>query len=711
MLLLYNGLGGFCFMAFFTTLLQRQVNDVWRRKIQQADAEMRLYKSGKEIRDYLNNKQSLSTAGFVIRRFLQTTNPLLLDSIRESTGCVAADLSNNLNVPWPEPFNQALAKELHRIAKKQGINISATTWLSYLDDAPIKMYKDTPFKVSFALTMGVETTEELLMACGQDTYCFRNPEHFIFYYCQSRPTAFNWKHAQQLLSRYRNELNDVTYNANDASGGMTHILRSDLKRLFQNPIPDAAADEELIQYMLTNQKEFSGLSLTAREDFLRIAKYLSILYPTYSKTIRQKNPETQEMETTTEDVPITILPDGSPKLSELVRALFSTGGWLTTTVGKYSKNGTDKGVRTASSLKRRESSANIEYRRAAINEEADRPFLNSIQYFVDSYSHHLDAIDRVFRRPANPGNVERRDVILFIYFFIRKYPELLADEDMYGAELDSLTSLVFEDHRIDPVMDYLMDELYTIVATQQEAETCGTYDEGANTQDYIELFNEVLRRFGMKEMYMPNPWDRFITMSLFAEDPDFFTEAVLWNTVDEEEELPEKEVEPDIEDTVPLSVKTPVSQPDSPARNELISPTPILVKYPPATPSVILENGKKKFLAATLFRRRTSEYITVNKSCFVVGRKAYSSNDVFQDYGFVTDLTNISRNHAAILFFEGNFYLADISSRAETWINDVHLKNCKVSLSSVDPVYAEYAYKLFPGDQIRFGEEVFIFSI
>lgn len=36
-------------MAFFTTLLQRQVNDVWRRKIQQADAKMRLYKFGATI--------------------------------------------------------------------------------------------------------------------------------------------------------------------------------------------------------------------------------------------------------------------------------------------------------------------------------------------------------------------------------------------------------------------------------------------------------------------------------------------------------------------------------------------------------------------------------------------------------------------------------------------------------------------------------------
>lgn len=692
-------------MAFFTTVLQRQVNDVWRRKIEQADAEMQLYKSGKEIRDYLNNHSTLSTAGFVIRRHLQNTRPELLEKIRQTTGCEYADLSNNLNISWPEAFNQELAKELKQIAKKRGIHISATTWMSYIDDAPIKMYKDTPFKVSFALSMNVETTEELLMACGQDTYCFRNPNHFIYYYCQSRPTAFSWDHAQQLLSKYKTGLENNTYTANDASGGMTHVLQSDLKRLFRSSAPDETVDQELLLYMQTHQKEFSGLSLTARSDFLRMARYLAVLYPSYEKVVRSKDPRTGEVLETMEEYPVTILPDGTPKLSELVRALFSTGGWLPTTIGKYAAPDTEKGIRTASSIKRREANANIEYRRAEINEENDRPFMNSVQYFVDSYAHHLDAIDRVYRRPANPGNVERRDIILFTYFFIRRYPELLMDEEAYGKELDELTSLVYEDQRIDPVMDYLMDELYTITAGEMEEEAEGSYDEGANTHDYIELFNEVLTRFGMKGMYMPNPWDRFITMSLFAEDPDFFTEAVLWNTVDEgDEQSGEEEGSAD---------RPPEEEEDSETqvlkKPEPVSSVPVLVKYPPATPSVILDGGKKKFLVATLCREKTNEYISIQRSSFVFGRKAASSGDACQDYGFETTQKNISRSHALILFHEGKFYLADLSSQQETWLNGEHLKGSKVKLSLTEPIYADHAYPLSAGDRIRLGKEEFSF--
>ena len=666
---------------------------------------MRLYKSGKEIRDYLNDRSTLSTAGFVIRRFLQNAHPDLLEKIRLQTGCDYADLSNNLNLRWPEEFNQELAKELRQISKRQGINISVATWMSYLNDAPIKMYKDTPFKVSFALSMGIETTEELLMACGQDTYCFRNPEHFIFYYCQSRSSAFSWDHAQRLLSRYKTGLQQNVYTANDASSGMTHVLRSDLKRLFENPAPDSEADEELILYMLTHQKEFSGLSLTARKDFLRMARYLSILYPTYSKVLRSKDPQTGEIHETTEEFPVSALPDGTPKLSELVRALFSTGGWLPTTIGKY-EDPSDNKIRTASSLKRREADSNIEYRRAAIDEEADRPFLTSVQYFVDSYAHHLDAIDRVYRRPANPGNVDRRDVILFTYFFIRRYPELLMEEEMYGDELDQLTSLVYEDERIDPVMDYLMDELYTITARELEEENEGTFDKGANTRDYIELFNEVLTRFGMKGMYMPNPWDRFITMSLFAEDPDFFTEAVLWNTVDDDEEDAASEAS---DPSPELPSKEPEPAPPNPVPSE--KPAAICVNYPVASPFVILPDGKKKLLVATIRRERTGEFTAITGSCFVFGRKGIQTGAPFQDYGFSTEMKDISRIHAAILFTDGQFYLADLSSRQETWLNGCHLKHGNVRLASPDPVYADIAYPLQSQDRIRLGGEEFLFLV
>ncbi len=685
-------------MAFFTTVLQRQVNDVWRKKINQADAQMQLYKSGKEIRDYLNDHSTLSTAGFVIRRHLQKLHTDVLERVSYQTGLDYADLSSNLNIPWPEEFNLELAKALKQISKGRGVSISAKTWMSYLDDAPIKMYKDTPFKVSFALSMDVETTEELLMACGQDTYCFRNPNHFIYYYCQNRPGVFSWAHAQKLLTGYQNGLQQNSYNANDASGGMTQVLRSDIKRLFSSSASDQMADEELLLYMRTHQKEFSGLSLTARSDFLRMARYLAILYPTYDKVIRIKDPVSGETTETIEECPVVILPDGTPKLSDLVRALFSTGGWLPTTIGKYTDADSDATVRTASSVKRRQANTNIEYRRAQIDENTDRPFMNSVQYFVDSYAHHLDAIERVYRRPANPGNVERRDVILFTYFFIRRYPELLKDEDSYGKELDELTSLVYDDMHIDPVMDYLMDELYTITSGEIADAADGSYDEGANTHDYIELFNEVLARFGMKGMYMPNPWDRFITMSLFAEDPDFFTEAVLWNTVDENDEQNEE-----------VPAQTEVLKNNDPQAPQ--APRAIMVKYPPATPSVIYGDGRKKFLVATLCREKTQEYISVNKSCFVFGRKSQSAYEELQSYGFSTDRKNISRNHVLILFHEGCFYLADISRRGETWLNGEHLTGSNVRLSLTEPVCAENAYPLHSGDKIRLGKEEFGFYL
>ena len=104
-------------MAYFTTILQRQVDQVWRRKIEEADAQMRLHARGKELRDYLNDRTTLCTVGYVIRRHLQRHSIELLDRVAGLCGESYADLTNSLNVPWPEVFNQTLARELHLISK------------------------------------------------------------------------------------------------------------------------------------------------------------------------------------------------------------------------------------------------------------------------------------------------------------------------------------------------------------------------------------------------------------------------------------------------------------------------------------------------------------------------------------------------------------------------------------------------------------------
>lgn len=593
------------------------------------------------------------------------------------------------------------------------------------------MYKDTPFKVSFVLSMNVEETESLLLACGQDTYCFRNPEHFIYYYCQKRSDAPSWIHACELITRYKSDLEQDVYTANDASLGMTHILQNDIKKLFNTKLSDRAADDQLILYMHTHQNEFSGLSLTARDDFLRMSQYLAILYPVYNKIASSKDPVSGEITETIAEIPVTILPDGTPKLSELIRAMFSTGGWLPTTIGRYSFDEAGKGVRTASSIKRREAMSNIEYNRADINEDEDRPFLNSVQYFVDSYAHHVDAIDRVFRRPANPGNVERRDVILFTWFFIRRYPELLSDEEIYGVALDKLTALVYEDNRIDPCMDYLMEELYIINERKLDHEI---YDEGADAIDYISLFNELLQHFGMKQMYMPNPWDRFITMSLFAEDPDFFTEAVLWNTVAEEDDSV-KDILHDTSDTQKYSFGHLADREDASESIRLLEPddasfpptvinakypsagstdilpVSIMVNYPPAYPVIVNKDGTKKLLSASLYRIKTGEFITINKSSFVFGRRSIKPSDILQDYGFETGNKGISRCHAAILFCNSVFYLADASTRNETWLNGQRLLSSSLTNSIIDPVFAENAFPIKNNDKIRIGDEEFVFKI
>lgn len=81
----------------------------------------------------------------------------------------------------------------------------------------------------------------------------------------------------------------------------------------------------------------------------------------------------------------------------------------------------------------------------------------------------------------------------------------LTDEDLFDNELGKLTAWVYDDNRVDPCMDSLMDELYTIYMREQEDIDNGTYDSGANAHEYMQLFNIVLPCRMMCQQYFCFP--------------------------------------------------------------------------------------------------------------------------------------------------------------------------------------------------------------
>ena len=94
----------------------------------------------------------------------------------------------------------------------------------------------------------------------------------------------------------------------------------------------------------------------------------------------------------------------------------------------------------------------------------------------------------------------------------------------------------------------------------------------------------------------------------------------------------------------------------------------------------------------TLFRILTEERISINKPVFRLGKEKS-----YVDY-FVTNNIAVSRSHADIITRNNRYFVKDLNSKNHTYINGEEL-----------PVH--YEIEIHNGDQLKLGNEEFIFSI
>lgn len=120
--------------------------------------------------------------------------------------------------------------------------------------------------------------------------------------------------------------------------------------------------------------------------------------------------------------------------------------------------------------------------------------------------------------------------------------------------------------------------------------------------------------------------------------------------------------------------------------------------------------------AAWIRCRATGEASRINKCLFVLGRygepkhRPDGSVDYPADCTVRTQDRGISRRHAAILFYGGRFYLADISSRHETYLNGILTEHEDNAQMQAVPITFTRAYPLKNGDIIRLRSEEFQFE-
>ncbi len=114
--------------------------------------------------------------------------------------------------------------------------------------------------------------------------------------------------------------------------------------------------------------------------------------------------------------------------------------------------------------------------------------------------------------------------------------------------------------------------------------------------------------------------------------------------------------------------------------------------------------------------RATGEASRISKCLFVLGRygepkhRADGSIDYPADCTIRTSDRGISRRHAAVLFYGGQFYLADISSRHETYLNGMLIEHEESAQMAGASITFTRAYPLKNGDIIRLRSEEFLFE-
>ena len=114
--------------------------------------------------------------------------------------------------------------------------------------------------------------------------------------------------------------------------------------------------------------------------------------------------------------------------------------------------------------------------------------------------------------------------------------------------------------------------------------------------------------------------------------------------------------------------------------------------------------------------RATGEATMVSKCLFVLGRYGEPKHRTDGSLEYPADCTvrtadrGISRRHAAILYYAGRFYLADISSRHETYLNGLLTEHEDHAQLDMIPITFTRAYPLKNGDIIRLRSEEFQFE-
>lgn len=233
------------------------------------------------LRRFLLDTSTLTSPGFVLRRYIQTKFPHFLTDAQGNLLRPEVDyndLTRNANIPWEKDgstdiVDQVAKKLAHICAQnhKQNSdypNLTKTTWHNYLTDS--QPQADRILMIAVTLQMDVETTKEYCLACGYDGYSARNPLDMVCYYCQQWPEQYDWPKVLELFHRFQQQAGLQTAASSappaEAPAGQTARLYRWFSDLFNASLPADQRDQALVSLMADHADQFLSYCWSARGD-------------------------------------------------------------------------------------------------------------------------------------------------------------------------------------------------------------------------------------------------------------------------------------------------------------------------------------------------------------------------------------------------------------------------------------------------------------
>lgn len=480
-------------MPDFTTSVEQSMLSTVNKILDEESRSM----TGKELRDYLNDTTTLATPGFLLRRYLYQRSPDLIEACRGQHSM--KELQEMLFTGWPEDVISHLADKLSHTDE-----IDTLVWKNCLSSKRCPQRK-TILNIALALQMNETALTKILMVSNLPILCIRDPVDVIYWYSMNKKYTVN--HAKKLIEYYQKQCKNIHSPETPISGaGYSIVLRENIKHVFESALDEYHADQEFLGMLEeeTMKGNFNAQNMTAREDLLRMLKYATLLYDC---------PEVCDLP------PIERSSSEKISLKSLINVIMcSQDGWNITV-------------------------------------QNDDVFGKTVVNFCNQWYQHIRSVT------AGSSSVERRDVLLLTYFIIIRYESLSRKKkalENYFSRPHSIdereTNSYGQDHRLYKKLSSLFDSLSTLSAVPVENEAVDGYmsrlftaldniylmrqDSTNEPEDYFKeyrkLFDSVLFCFGFHETYMPNPFDRFLLMSIYSDTPQNFTFGVLLNIEQED---------------------------------------------------------------------------------------------------------------------------------------------------------------------------------